>query len=92
MPQGFSTKRAEALVLPPSDFVLVSATAPTGTGTIALPDGCRGLLVGVGGVLNVTINGQNRDGIPFPIGVMPGFFTAIRRDAGNTAANIWAVV
>lgn len=92
MPSNFSSKRAEALVIPPTDFVLVSTTAPTGSGTIDLPEGCRGLLVGTGGLLNVTINGQNRDGVPFPVGVMPGFFTAVRRDAGNTAANIWAVV
>ena len=92
MAANLSTKRAEALVIPPTDFVLVSAAAPTGSGTITLPDGCRGLRVGTAGALNVIINEQNRDGVPMFAGDNPGFFTAVRRDAGNTAANIWAII
>lgn len=85
-------RRAETFVLPPRDFILVSAAAPTGTGVLTLPEDTRGLLVGVAGVLNVTINGEARDGLPFPVGLMPGFFTEVRRDAANTAANIWAIL
>lgn len=92
MAQNLSTKRAEALIIPAVDFVLVSATAPTSAGVIPLPAGCRGLRVGTAGVLNVSINGEDRDGLPMFAGDNPGFFTAVRGDAANTAANIWAIL
>lgn len=91
MPES-PTKRAESQVTPPTDFVLVSTTAPTMGADITLPAGTRGLLVGTGGLLSVTLKSARRDGVPFPVGLMPGSFVTVHTDAGNTAANIWAVL
>ena len=80
---------ATSKVLPPSDFILVSAAAPASD--IALPPNCRGLLVGTAGNLNVTMqNGAMRNGVPVFQGQNPGFFQTVR--SGGTAANIWAIV
>lgn len=82
--------RAEQLVLPPSDFVLVSSGEPGST--IPLPTGCRGLRVGTAGALNVTMsNGNQRDGLPMIVGDNPGLFSEVRATAGG-AQNIWAIV
>lgn len=79
--------RAEQFVLPAKDLTLVSSTAPASD--IDLPANTRGLLVGVAGDLNVTINGNELDGVPFQAGVFPGAFTRVR--TGGTAQNIWAI-
>lgn len=84
--------RAEQYVVPATDVVLVSVAAPTSGGPFALPEGTRGLLVGTAGALTVEINGQTRTAVPFTQGSNPGFFTAVVVDAGNTAANIWAIL
>ena len=81
--------RSEQLVVPPVDFVLVSTAAPASD--ITLPEGCRGLLIGTAGTLNVTMqNGSQRNGLPFLQGQNPGFFATVR--TGGTAANIWAII
>ena len=82
--------RHDKAVIPPSDFVLVAAGEPGGT--IALPDNCRGLLIGTAGALNVTMqNGSARDSVPMAAGVNPGQFAAVRATVGG-AQNIWAIV
>lgn len=81
--------RAEQYVIPPVDFTLVaSGTVSTNT---TLPAGCRGLLIGQAGTLNVTMeNGSELDAMPFFQGQNPGFFGIVR--SGGTAENIWAIV
>ena len=82
--------RSEQFVVPPEDFVLVSAGEPNSD--VALPEGCRGLLVGTAGALNVTMRrGGTRDSVPMVQGINPGFFSIVRTTAGG-AANIWAIV
>ena len=82
--------RAEQYVIPPVDFVLVSATAVTTD--VNLPEGCRGLLVGTAGALNVTMsNGQERNSVPFIQGINPGFFQTVRVSTGG-AQDVWAIV
>lgn len=84
-------RRAEDYVRPPFDFVLVSTT--TVTGTVDLPADCRGLHVGKAGFLNVEINGQTRNALPFPEGTTPGFFTRVFTSTGTGAAqNVWAII
>ena len=80
---------ASGKVLPPSDFILVNAGVPDAD--VTLPPGCRGLLVGTGGSLNVTmVNGEQRNAVPFFAGQNPGFFRTVR--SGGDAENIWAIV
>lgn len=77
----------------PEDFVLLTATAYTMGADIACPEGTRGLLVETAGVQDVTMaNGEDRDLVPLVAGINPGRFSALRSDASNTAANIWAIV
>ncbi len=79
--------RAEQLVLPIQGLTLVSAAAPSTD--VDLPTHTRGLLIGVAGTLNITLQGQDHDGVPFQAGLMPGNFQAVR--SGGTAQNIWAI-
>lgn len=92
MPSPSPTRRAESYVLPPFDFVLVSAT--TVAVDTQLPANCRGLLCGKAGYLNVTMqNGNARDGVPMIEGSNPGFFAAVREStAAGAARNVWAIV
>ena len=51
----------------------------------------RGLIIGTGGIINVTFpDGTEADGMPAPEGVFPFFVKKVR--AGGTAADIWTVV
>lgn len=73
----------------PSDFIQLAAS--TVGSPVDCPRGCRGLLLGTAGTLNVTMeNGEDRDGLPLPAGVTSGRFKALR--TGGTAENIWAIV
>lgn len=77
----------------PNDFEFQTAGPYTMGADIALPDNCRGLLVGVAGVQDVTMaNDEDRDLVPLVAGINPGRFKALRSDASNTAENIWAIV
>ncbi len=80
--------RSEALVRPPIRFVLVSTGPPSSD--IDLPPQTRGLLIGVAGSLNVTMDDIQIDGLPFQAGTNPGFFEVVR--SGGTASNIWAIL
>ena len=75
--------RAEQLVLPIAGLTQVAA-AP-----LTLPVGTRGLLVGTGGNMDVTIAGVAHTGVPFIAGVTPGFFESV--ESLGTAVNVWAV-
>ena len=82
--------RSEQYVIPPEDFILVSATE-VGADT-ELPANCRGLLVGTAGALNVVMTtGQERDNVPMIQGINPGFFRTVRVSTGG-AQNVWAIV
>ncbi len=82
-------ERHDKSVSPPTDFVQLHAGVPSGSASA--PDNTRGLMVGVAGTLNVTMeNGTERSGIPFPAGLTPGRFSIVR--TSGTASNIWAVV
>ena len=85
-------RRAESSVQPPVDLILVHATTPDEE--VVLPANCRGLLVGTGGILNVTINGDAKTSLPFTAGINPGFFQSVQASDGlsGPAANIWAIV
>ena len=84
-------ERHDKAVRPPTDFVLLSATAPAST--IAAPEGTRGLLIGTAGDLNITTKGGgDRDGVPFQLGITPIEITAIRATGMGSATNIWAVI
>lgn len=94
-------KRFEQFVIPPTDFQLVSATAPNMASDtdIDLPEGTRALHIGTPGTLDVEIKGRRLNGFPFVQGTNPGFFTKIfgridstTGNARNTAASIWAVL
>lgn len=77
----------------PEDFVLLTTNAYTMGADIDCPEGCRGLLVETAGVQDVTMeNDEDRDLVPLVAGINPGRFKALRADASNTAANIWAIV
>lgn len=85
-----NTERHDKAVRPPTDFVLLSSTAPATT--IPAPEGTRGLLIGTAGALNITTKeGGDRDGVPFQVGMTPIEITAIRATPSG-AANIWAVI
>ena len=75
----------------PDSFTLISATT-VGSDT-ALPTGTRGLLVGVGGYLDVTMaNGDQLDGLPLVPGLNPGKFAEVRTSTDTGAAqNVWAI-
>jgi len=92
VPLPNNNRRAEAFVIPPIDFELVSATT-VGSDT-ALNPLCRGLLVGKAGFLNVTMqNGNQRNGVPFIEGTTPGFFAEVRTSTATGAArNVWAII
>lgn len=76
----------------PEDFEQLESGALTTGMDVACPEGTRGLLVGVAGVQDVTMeNGEERDLVPLVAGINPGRFAAIRVDASNTAENIWAI-
>ncbi len=84
MPSTYAGK-----VIPPVDFVLVSAGAPSSD--VTLPNNCRGLLVGATGTINVTMaNGERRDNLPIFQGQNPGRFAIVH--GGGNAENIWAIV
>lgn len=91
-PTPSNNRRAESFVIPPVDFVLVSAT--TVAADTDLPANCRGILVGTAGFLNVTMqNGSAPNSMPFIEGLTPGFFTKVRISTGaGAASNVWAVV
>lgn len=81
--------RAEQYIIPPVDLILVAAGAVT-TET-PLPSGCRGLLVGTAGSLNVTINDSAKTSVPFLQGINPGFFQSVQASPSG-AQDIWAIV
>lgn len=72
----------------PDDFVqLVSGTPST---TYECSARCRGLLIGVGGTINVTMrNGETRSGIPVQAGIIPGRFASVL--TGGTVQNVWEI-
>jgi len=73
----------------PNDFLLVAVASPTTT--VNFDEGCRGILVGTAGLLNVTMrNGHAITGVPFQAGVNPGRFASVQ--SGGTAENIWQVI
>ena len=80
--------RFEQRVIPIQDLSLVAAAVPASD--VDLPTGTRGLLIGIGGLLNVTINGNDYDGVPFLAGVTPGAWERVR--TGGDASNVWAVL
>lgn len=83
--------RPEQSIIPPRTFQLISTGVPAQQET--LPDGTRGLLVGVAGNLNVTmINDDELNNLPLIVGLNPGFFKVIRTGATSSAQNIWAVL
>lgn len=85
--------RAEQWVVPAEQFVLLTSTALTAGNDVDCPSGTRGLLVGTAGAQDVSMrDGSTADLLPLIQGVNPGFFATIRVDAGNTAANIWAIL
>lgn len=75
--------RAETFVLPPFDFLPVASGAVLFDTT--LPSNCRGLLIGTAGALNITMEGNNRDDVPFQVGQNPGFFQIVRAANGTAA-------
>lgn len=85
--------RHDKSVRVPTQFVLLTAAAYTAGGDILTPPDTRALLVGTAGVQDITMmNNTTADLLPLQVGINLGEFKALRSDAGNTAANIWAVV
>lgn len=80
-----------AMIIPPSDLIFIIQAATAGP-IPPLPDNCRGLLIGTAGVLDITINGSPKTGVPFISGINPGRFESIQVAAGNSALTIFAVV
>lgn len=77
------------LVQPPVHFILVSAGVPSGTTT--LQSNCRGLRIGTGGTLHVTMkNGEQCNNFPVFAGDNPGMFSEVRN--GGTATDIWQIL
>lgn len=73
----------------PYTFVEMFANAPD-SDVDCSPD-CRGLLVRVGGTLNVTMaNGDELDDLPVQAGRNAGRFAAVR--TGGTAQGIWEIL
>lgn len=86
-------RRYEYFVLPPFEYRLLTAAALTAGGAIDCPEGTRGLLVGTAGAQHTSMaGGTTQDALPLQQGINPGFFTQLRVDAGNTAADIWAIL
>lgn len=79
--------RFEQFVVPIQGLTLVATAVPSAD--LDLPAGTRGLVIGVAGTLNISIGGEDHDGVPFQAGLQPGFFTRVR--SGGTAQNIWAI-
>lgn len=88
-------RRYEYWVQPPTEYHFVSLE-PITSGEpqdFVLPQGATGLLVGTAGVQDVThTNGEDADALPLQQGFNPGFFSVLRINPINTAANIWAKI
>ncbi len=82
----------ERLTNIPVNFTLLTLAAQTGGGDIVCPANTRGLLVGTPGAQDTTmVNDATQDLLPLVAGLNPGAFKALRSDAANTAADIWAI-
>lgn len=76
----------------PRKYILLSSGAVSTT--ITVPEGCRGFLVGVGGLCTVVAkDGSVMTDLPLPVGITPLLDpTELRAPSTASAQKIWAVV